>query len=557
MTISMLEVADRTLKKIFRRRISDEGEWKKIESVWMNDEIREAIKERRKINRQVRNCKNPVEKDRLAKLYQAQKEKVQILIRAAMEKYEMELTKEILQDRGNETLWRNIGKLSGKKTKRGTEEKIYQDGKLMELEKALEDFFKFWRLIYNLNENKIEEVWGADTLEELIEEFKKEERKMHVNLIEHMDMAMPTKEIIIPMKATEMKDEELKENLRKLKNNKAAGTDKLKAELFKELGKRGKCREVMLRCFNSVLEGGDTPESWNISRTKMIRKERRPTVRDFRPIAITNISYKIFMSYIREKIEEHLRLNNLIKDNQIGFTGGGRIEYNHMILQYIVEKTKKEDEDRQLIITALDFKKAFDSVKREELVETLKKYKIDPKIIDIVAKIYTNDETIIKMGDREEKIKIGSGIKQGCTASTVFFKLITYEIMKELEREGEKFSIDEINMNSIFFADDSITIANTIEATRKNLEVIKNISKKYGLIVNENKSKIMIFKKRGCGKKEEGKKETEEIKEIEGIEVVRSMKYLGIEINDTDDIFMNQKKIVQKKQEQSPKTPTR
>merc|ERR1711874_269244 len=137
---------------------------------------------------------------------------------------------------------------------------------------------------------------GADTLEELIEEFKKEERKMHVNLIEHMDMAMPTKEIIIPMKATEMKDEELKENLRKLKKIKAAGTDKLKAELFKELGKRGKCREVMLRCFNSVLEGGDTPESWNISRTKMIKKERQ-TVRDFRPIAITNI-YKIFMSYI-------------------------------------------------------------------------------------------------------------------------------------------------------------------------------------------------------------------------------------------------------------------
>ena len=547
MTISMLEVADRTLKKIIRRRISEEGEWKKIESVWMNDEIRGAINERRKINRQMRNCTNPVEKDRLEKLYQKQKEKVHRLIREAMERYEMELTKEILEDRGNETLWRNIGKLSGKKTKRGTEEKIYQDGKLMELEKALEDFFKFWRLIYNLNENKIEDVWGADTLEELLEEFKKEESRMHINLIEHMDMAMPTKEIIIPMKATEMKDEELKVNLRKLKNNKAAGTDKLKAELFKELGKRGTCREVMLKCFNSVLEGGNTPESWNTSRTKMIKKERRPTVRDFRPIAITNISYKIFMSFIREKIEEHLRLNNLIKENQIGFTGGGRIEYNHMILQYIVEKTKKEDENRHLIITALDFKKAFDSVKREELIETLKKYKIDPKIIDIVAKIYTNDETIIKMGDREEKIKIGSGIKQGCTASTVFFKLITYEIMKELEKEGEKFSIEEINMNSIFFADDSIIIAKTIEATKKNLEVIKNISKKYGLLVNEKKSKIMIFKNRKSGKKGEENNEAEEIKEIEGIEVVRSMKYLGLEIKDTDDIFENQKKIVQKK----------
>jgi len=82
MTISMLEVADRTFKKIIRRRVSDEGEWERIESVWMNHEIREAINERR-INR------------------------------------------------GNETLWSNIGKLTGKKLKEG-EEKIYQDGKLME-----------------------------------------------------------------------------------------------------------------------------------------------------------------------------------------------------------------------------------------------------------------------------------------------------------------------------------------------------------------------------------------------------------------------------------------
>ena len=49
----------------------------------------------------------------------------------------------------------------------------------------------------------------------------------------------------------------------------------------------------------------------------------------------------------------------------------------------------------------------------------------------MIANIYTNDVTEIKMGDREEKIEINSGIKQGCTASTVFFKMITYEIIKK------------------------------------------------------------------------------------------------------------------------------
>ena len=59
----------------------------------------------------------------------------------------------------------------------------------------------------------------------------------------------------------------------------------------------------------------------------------------------------------------------------------------------------------------------------------------------------------------------------------------------------------------------------------------------------------MIFKNRGNRKTEEENNEDEEIKEIEGIEVVRSMKYLGVEINDTDDIFKIQKIKMQEKAE--------
>ena len=96
MTLSMIEAADRTLKKKVRKRVSEEGIWRKIESPWMNEEIREAMKERKKINRKKRKCKNPKEKEILEIKYQAQKERVQIMIREAMEKYEITLTKEIM-----------------------------------------------------------------------------------------------------------------------------------------------------------------------------------------------------------------------------------------------------------------------------------------------------------------------------------------------------------------------------------------------------------------------------------------------------------------------------
>ena len=99
--------------------MSEEGEWKRIESVWMNEEIREAWKERREINRKKRKSKNTEEKEKLENDYQRQKEKVHMMIREAKERYELELTEEIMKDKGSGTVWKNIIKLSGERTKKG------------------------------------------------------------------------------------------------------------------------------------------------------------------------------------------------------------------------------------------------------------------------------------------------------------------------------------------------------------------------------------------------------------------------------------------------------
>ena len=134
----------------------------------------------------------------------------------------------------------------------------------------------------------------------------------------------------------------------------------------------------------------------------MIKKVRRPTVRDFRPIALTNVSYKIYMSFTRDEIEKRLVRNKLVRENQIGFTKGGRTEYNHFILQHIVEQVYKEEKKKgkrnrgkKLVLIALDFKKAFDSVNRKGLIKTMIKYRINPEVIDLVAKIYESDSTSI------------------------------------------------------------------------------------------------------------------------------------------------------------------
>ena len=171
----------------------------------------------------------------------------------------------------------------------------------------------------------------------------------------------------------------------------------------------------------------------------------------------------------------------------------------------------------------------------KKMIETMIKYKIHPNIIDIVSKVYKDDFTKIEIGDLEENIDITSGIKQGCTGSTTLFKLITYEIIKELERNGESLEIDENNLNSLFFADDSLTMADTIEKARKNLKILTKISESFGLKINKEKSRKLVYNN------------NEDIREIEGIQVTDTIKYLGITIDNKKELFESHKKDILKR----------
>ena len=201
---------------------------------------------------------------------------------------------------------------------------------------------------------------------------------------------------------------------------------------------------MLVKSLNQTLVEERAPEAWGVSRVKMIKKIEEPSVKDFRPIAIIEASCKIFFSFLKDGMEEHLRNNGLEMDNQIGFTAGGRVEFNHLILQYVVNKTftSNRRENRMLIVIAIDFKKAFDSVDRRRLVEVLIMYKIHPQVIDLIVRVYGGDETVISMLDREERVKVRAGIRQGCTASTVLFKLITFEIIRKLRERGRRFVVD-------------------------------------------------------------------------------------------------------------------
>ena len=89
------------------------------------------------------------------------------------------------------------------------------------------------------------------------------------------------------------------------------------------------------------------------------------------------------MSVIKEKIVTHLITNDEMHCLQMRFTRGRRLEDNLFMLVYCLRSAERMK--KNLIITAVDFAKAFDSVSRVNLIKTLVYYKCDPRLIDVIA----------------------------------------------------------------------------------------------------------------------------------------------------------------------------
>merc|ERR1711895_110158 len=210
-------------------------------------------------------------------------------------------------------------------------------------------------------------------------------------------------------------------------------------------------------------------------------------------------------------------MGGIVYNNQFGFTEGGRVEHCMFMLDYIANTTyeKIHRAKHSLYFAFIDFRKAYDSIDRQKLIEVLIGYKINPLIIDLIVQMYQEDCTIIKLGKMNKKVEVTSGIRQGCCISTLLFKLVTFRIIDEL-RKKKTYKVRKFCDNSLWLADDATLIAEKLETLLELLDCLSEVGGKYGLEINREKTKIMQI--RG----------PEEEVDIGSYELVKETKYLGV-----------------------------
>ena len=143
-------------------------------------------------------------------------------------------------------------------------------------------------------------------------------------------------------------------------------------------------------------------------------------LKNWRPISLLNLDYKILSKILARRLEQFLR--NLIHSDQTGFVCGIYIGQNIRLLSDIMEFTN----NKQLpgILLYVDFEKAFDTLEWSFLSKTLEAFNFGPNFREWFSVLYNNiQSSVLNGGYTTNYFQISTGIRQGCPLSPSLFSL--------------------------------------------------------------------------------------------------------------------------------------
>lgn len=147
----------------------------------------------------------------------------------------------------------------------------------------------------------------------------------------------------------------------------------------------------------------------------------------------------------------------------------------------------------------VDYQKAFDKIQHQKMIQVLKSTGMDDKDLRIIQNLYWNQTATIKInaGDETtEAVNILRGVRQGCIISPLIFNLYSEEIFKEaLENCESGVLLNGERLNNIRYADDTVIFADSIESLQQLMDGVNEVSERYGLEMNINKTKFMVISK--------------------------------------------------------------
>ncbi|UYV65677.1 hypothetical protein LAZ67_3005053 [Cordylochernes scorpioides] len=292
--------------------------------------------------------------------------------------------------------------------------------------------------------------------------------------------------------------EEIYDVVKKLANGKAVGLDGIPNELLKNLPTPTLTK--LKNLFNKIMSTEKYPQLWTNSIVHPIYKSgdrNNPT--NYRGIALCSNISKLFTTILRNRLNNWIEKREIILENQAGFRKNRSCTDHILLLNSLIQLSLRRKRGK-LYVFFVDLTKAFDTVPHDLLWQKLHKMGISNKFVMLIKNFYQEAKITIRWkGQYSSNVKINSGVLQGESLSPLLFILYMADLIELYNNSAlTGFHLPDFGvLHLLMYADDIAIIGESKINLQTKINLLKSYLDNNKLVLNENKSKVMVFRNGG------------------------------------------------------------
>jgi hypothetical protein len=313
-----------------------------------------------------------------------------------------------------------------------------------------------------------------------------------------------------------------------LKLNKAPGSDQVVTAAALKHGGEAIIDQAHAFCA-AVFEGSKPPWQWTTNKIAPIpKKGSRTEMANYHGISLMSTMAKLYNRVLLNRIR--LVIDQVLRPNQAGFRPGRSTINQIHTLRRILEAA--ESNQLELVVTFVDFKKAFDSVNRAVMFAILRYNGIPAKVVDAIARMYTESKGAVLVGGKlSEPFDITTGVLQGDVLAPFLFIVVMDYVMSRSEQNfgfvyqprtstASRGHLEQ-RINDQDYADDEALLESSIARANEQLTTHCLEARGVGLEINVDKTEYMVINPRPSERNAQLLLNGKPIKRVE------NFKYLG------------------------------
>ena len=306
-------------------------------------------------------------------------------------------------------------------------------------------------------------------------------------------ISLHTNDVLNDILNAPISTDEIKASLRRMKVNKAPGTDGIPSEFYKY--SHGILDKPLTVLFNHVLNTRSYPSTWCEGLINPLHKQESPTLPDnYRKITITPAIGKIFDGILNNRLQFAKECLSLGDPLQNGFKPNASAIDNVFLLNGIIDKCKANG--RPLYTCFVDFKSAFDLINRSALLFKLINQGCVGKFLSVIQSMFRNATSRVKWGGHHGEIFENMyGVLQGGVLSPNLFKLFLEDIPDYLDT-GKGVHIGGMKIPYLLYADDLVFMSESPSGLQNLIRGLENFCTQWHMVVNLTKTKVVVFNER-------------------------------------------------------------